>query len=62
MSKFGKETYCEKYKKEAVGMHKDSLLKLLNNPKIETEIIYVNNGKTDIGYEFATVRLYLKKI
>ncbi len=62
MNKFGKEIYCEKYKKDALGMRKESLLQLLTLPDIGTEIIFIDNGKTDKGWEFATVRIYSKKI
>jgi len=60
MSEFGKEILARKYKKNAVGMKPDALMKILNNPEIETRIVFVDDGKTDKGYEFATVRLYTR--
>jgi len=58
---FGKEIYKETYKKNTVGMKKDKLLELLNNKDLHTEIVFVDNGKTSKGYEFATLRLYTKQ-
>jgi len=60
MSEFGKEVLSRKYKKNVVGMKPDALMKILNNPELETHIVFVEDGKTDKGYEFATVRLYTK--
>jgi hypothetical protein len=44
-----------------LGMKLSSLKDILNNDNLDKEIVYVEEGRTSTGYEFATVRIYLKE-
>jgi hypothetical protein len=60
MNEFGKEILLKNYVKNAVGIRVEGVKDILNH-KCEKKIVQVDEGETAKGWEFITVRIYLRE-
>ena len=61
MKNVGKTSMKVKYKKDETGCDVEKFIEIIGRKDLEVVASYENEGKTDEGYEFATIKFYMKK-
>ena len=56
-----KETYCTKFKKNKCEHHTDLIIETLQRKDLEVKTFQVDEGTTEDGFQFMTLRFYTKK-